>query len=202
MSLYRQSDSFTPVVKNLVIANVLVFIAQNYFRYMGRPLEPYLALWSIDTGYFKVWQLVTHMFMHGSFTHILFNMLALWMFGSRLEGVWGSKRFLQFYFMCGLAAGLAQLALQDNFSAIGASGAVMGILAAFAYLYPNEYLYLYLFIPVKAKYAITAFIIFDIVGELVPSSGDMIAHYAHLGGAVAGLLIVFIWNRTNRRNFY
>lgn len=204
MIQYRPTNSLTPVVQNLIIANVIVFIAQYYFASMGRPLEDYGALWSIGSGNFKVWQLVTHLFMHGGISHIFFNMFALWMFGVTLERFWGSKRFLEFYFMCGLLAGIAQLALQNNhLSAIGASGAIMGVMAAFAYLFPNTELFiLFIPIPVKAKYAISGLILYDIFGELVPRAGDNIAHYAHLGGAVAGLVIVVFWNRKNRKNFY
>ena len=204
MRQYSPTNSLTPVVKNLVIANVLVFIAQYYFASIGTPLENYGALWSIGSGNFKVWQLVTHLFMHGSISHIVFNMFALWMFGNTLERFWGPKRFLEFYFMCGIFAGIAQLLLQRNgASAIGASGAIMGVMAAFAYLFPNTELFiLFIPIPVKAKYAISGLILYDIFGELVPTANDNIAHYAHLGGALAGLVIVIIWNRKNRKNFY
>ena len=204
MSLYRSTNSLTPVVKNLLIANVLVFIAQLYFLKIERPLELYGALWPVRSGNFRVWQLVTYMFMHASWMHLIFNMLGVYMFGATLENFWGSKRFLQFYMICGLVAGGAQLALQgDSMYSLGASGAVMGILAGFGYLFPNTDLYLYFIpIPVKAKYAISGFILIDLFGVLVPREGDQIGHYAHLGGALAGLIIVILWNRTNRKNFY
>ena len=202
MAQFGQTN-MTPVVKNIIIANVLVFVAQNYFSYIGKPLEPYAALWSLDSGNFKVWQLVTHLFMHYNFYHILFNMLGLWWFGSSLEDVWGSKRFLQFYVVCGLAAGLSQMLLQSGFQAMGASGAIMGVMAAFAYLFPNSPIYLMLIpIPIKAKYVIGGYILMDVLGQVSPQPGDTIGHLAHLGGAVAGLIIVIISNRSNRRRFY
>ena len=192
----------TPVVKNLLIANVVVFIAQLYFQSTERSLEVYGALWPVGSGNFKVWQLVTYMFMHADFRHILFNMIALWMFGIKLEYSWGSKRFLQFYMICGLIAGIVQLALQKgNLPSLGASGAIMGVLAAFGYLFPNSEVLIY-FSPVKAKYAITGFILIDVFGVIMPKVGDLVGHYAHLGGALTGLIIVILWNRTNRRNFY
>ena len=204
MALYKSTNSLTPVVKNLLIANVLVFIAQLYFSSIDRPLELYGALWPVRSGNFKVWQLVTYMFMHAGWMHLIFNMIGLYMFGMTLENFWGSKRFLQFYIICGLIAGGTQLALQGgSLYSLGASGAIMGILAGFAYLFPNTELYIYFIpIPVKAKYAISGFILLDLFGAVVPREGDQIGHYAHLGGALAGLIIVILWNRTNRKNFY
>ncbi|MBC7904705.1 MAG: rhomboid family intramembrane serine protease [Gemmatimonadaceae bacterium] len=198
--------NFPPVVKNLLIANVIVFIAQKIFANQAIPLEYYGALWSIDSGNFKIWQLVTHMFMHDQnlFIHILFNMLTLWMFGSSLENFWGAKRFLQFYFICGIAAGCAQLLMTTGTSyAVGASGAVMGVMAAFAYLFPNTSLFMmFIPIPIKAKYAIPGLMLLDIFGAVSPRAGDNVAHWAHLGGALAGFILVLIWNKTNRKNFY
>ncbi|MBK8087555.1 MAG: rhomboid family intramembrane serine protease [Chitinophagaceae bacterium] len=112
MTQYRGINGIPPVVKNLLAINIVIWIAQIYFRKQGIALEVWGALWGIDTGNFKVWQLVTHMFMHASvdefgrieFMHIFFNMLTLWMFGRILENFWGSKNFLQFYIICGLAA--------------------------------------------------------------------------------------------------
>lgn len=206
MAHYRPTDSLTPVVKNLLIANVLVFVAQLYFRSIGNVLIRYGELWPLETGNFKIWQPVTYMFMHSSsdWMHIIFNMFGLYMFGIMLENFWGSKRFFQFYMICGIVAGIVQLFLQrGDISTVGASGAIMGILAAFAYLFPNTELYiLFIPIPVKAKYAITGFILFDLFGIIMPKEGDQIGHYAHLGGALTGLIIVILWNRTNRKNFY
>jgi membrane associated rhomboid family serine protease len=141
------------------------------------------------------------MFAHGGFFHLLFNMFVLWMFGTMLERIWGPKRFFIFYFACGLAAGFAHLLLQ-NAPAVGASGAIMGLLAAFAYLFPNTQLIMFpIPVPIKAKYAIALLAAYDIFGG-VSSSGDNIAHFAHLGGLVMGFILVLTWNKTNKKTFY
>jgi membrane associated rhomboid family serine protease len=205
MAYYRPTESLPPVVKNLLIANGLVFFAQWMFEAQGNPLEYFGALWNYRSPHFGPWQLVTHMFMHGNFFHLLFNMFGLWMFGRILENFWGPKRFLQFYMICGLAAGLAQLFMQDNIyvPAVGASGAIMGVFAAFAYLFPNTPLMFFpIPVPVKAKWAIPGLMALDLFGGIARMEGDNIAHWAHLGGAIAGLIIVFIWNKGNRNTFY
>ena len=213
MSRFQQGgfQSIPPVIKNLLIANVLVWVAQIIFFYQGFPLEEYGALQSLDSGNFKVWQLITYMFMHSAvdgtgivFSHILFNMFTLWMFGSILENVWGGKRFLTFYMICGVFAGVAQLFLQSNFFyAVGASGAIMGIMAAYVYLFPNTEMYImFIPIPIKAKYVIPGFMMLDLFGAFAPKQGDNVAHWAHLGGAFAGLVLVIFWNKKNKRNFY
>lgn len=192
----------TTIVKNLLIANVLIFLAQMYFERMGNPLEYYGALMPVGGG-FKPWQLITYMFMHGGWAHIFFNMFTLYMFGPQLEEVWGSKRFFNFYMICGVMAGVAQLALGGNGYAVGASGAIMGVMAAFAYLFPNVSVYMmFIPIPVKVKYVIPALMALDIFGAFNPSAGDNVAHWAHLGGALCGLLLVIFWNKNNRKTFY
>ncbi len=211
MTQYRGINGIPPVVKNLLAINIVIWIAQIYFRKQGIALEVWGALWGIDTGNFKVWQLVTHMFMHASvdefgrieFMHIFFNMLTLWMFGRILENFWGSKKFLQFYIICGLAAGIAQLLVGHFTVAVGASGAIMGLMAGFAYLFPNTELFvMFIPVPIKAKYAIPAFMAIDLFGGIAKIEGDNIAHFAHLGGAVAGFLLVLFWNKNNRKTFY
>jgi len=195
--------SIPPVVKNLLIINGLVFLAQYVFEGQGIELGNWGALWGAGTGNFKVWQLITYQFMHGSIGHIFFNMLTLWMFGSTLENFWGSGRFLVFYIVCGIFAGIAQLIMQSNGIALGASGSIMGLMAAFAYLFPNtEMLFIFFPIPIKAKYMIPGFMALDLFGGISPQTGDNVAHWAHLGGALTGLIIVIIWNKTNRKNFY
>jgi membrane associated rhomboid family serine protease len=203
MASYRAPGSVPPVIKYLLIINGLVYLAQLYFLSLGYDLTDWGALYDLKSGDFRVWQLITHMFMHdpGNWFHIIFNMFGLWMFGKELENVWGSKRFLQFYFMCGLAAGLAELLLQSHFKAIGASGAVMGVFAGFAYLFPNApLLIMFIPIPIKAKYAIPGLMLIDLFSGIAGT--DNIAHWAHLGGAIAGFVIVYIWNKRNRSNFY
>lgn len=220
----------TPIVQNLIIINALAFIATA----LSGGLDPLnskafdlFALHHYKSEYFKPYQLVTHMFMHAGFMHILFNMFALWMFGTMLERVWGPKRFLIFYLVCGLAAGLAQMGwyayhywpldhtvLSADFfdqyqmgmrlnATVGASGAVMGVLAAFGYLFPNTQLMIIpIPVPVKAKWAIIGFIALDVFGAFAQNPSDNTAHLAHIGGAVVGFLIVFFWNQTNKRSFY
>ncbi len=192
----------TPVVLNLIIINALVFVAQMILdKTIG--LTNYLALYSYKSELFKPYQLVTHMFAHGGFFHILFNMYALWMFGVVLEKLWGPKKFLIFYFACGLAAGLAQtFTMSPDGLAIGASGAIMGLLAAFAYLFPNTQFYILPFpFPIKAKFMVVIYAAIDLFGGLNPGT-DNIAHFAHLGGLVMGFILVIIWNKTDKKNFY
>jgi len=196
-----------PVVKNLLIINGLVFLIKMLVQNSNSQYAEfyaYGALWPLDSGFFRVWQPITYMFMHGNWSHIIFNMLTLWMFGRILENYWGSKRFLQFYFICGVAAAGAHLLTSDA-SAVGASGAIMGLMAAFAYLFPNSELYLFFLpVPIKAKYVIPGLMALDIFGIIYRGPGDNVAHWAHLGGALAGLVIVMYWNKSkgNRRNFY
>lgn len=194
----------TPVVLNLIIINALVYVAQLVLdRSIG--LTNILALYSYNSEYFRPYQLVTHMFAHSPsmFFHILFNMYALWMFGSVLERVWGPKRFLIFYMVCGLAAGVAQMMLVKNGAAVGASGAIMGLLAAFAYLFPNTKFFILPFpFPIKAKYMVAILAAIDLFGGFHPGNADNVAHFAHLGGMVMGFIIVLIWNKTNTKTFY
>jgi membrane associated rhomboid family serine protease len=220
-------QSIPPVIKNLVILNALVFFAQQVFGGM----ENLFALHDVHSVYFKPHQLITHMFMHGSIAHLLFNMLALWMFGSILENLWGSKRFIIFYMLCGLGAGTLHLAtlymemsnVMDVFSqlpparqeellyspnfkvntaTVGASGAVFGCLAAFGYLFPNSLIYVYFFIPIKAKWFVIIYAGLELWLGVNNSAGDNVAHWAHLGGALVGFLLVLYWNKRNRRHFY
>ncbi len=202
MAQFGFGTSVPPVVKNLIIANVVVFLAQFVFAQQGYSLEPLFALQPLGSGYFRVWQLVTHMFMHGGIWHIVFNMFGLWMFGSILENHWGPKRFFQFYMICGLVAGITHL-IFSNGAAIGASGAIMGVFAGFAYLFPETPLYLYFIpIPIKAKWLMPGLILMDVFSAISPRMDDNVAHWAHIGGALAGLVLVMIWNKTNRKTFY
>ncbi|HDZ58813.1 MAG TPA: rhomboid family intramembrane serine protease, partial [Ignavibacteriales bacterium] len=159
---------FPPVIKNLLIITGAVFFLQLILRntVIGsingeRAFLEWFALYPI--GYnFQIWQLVTYLFLHGSFTHILFNMFALWMFGMEIENSWGSKKFLYYYFICGITAGLFQLFISPMLGAvpaptIGASGAVYGVLIAFGMLFPDRPIYLYFLFPIKAKYLIGFF---------------------------------------------
>ena len=201
---YTRPNNFPPVVKNLILINGIVFLAQWIIKsQQGIDLVIYGGLFDWRLEYFKPYQFITHMFMHGNLTHIFFNMFSLWMFGRILENFWGAKKFLFFYLACGLIAALVQ-ELMGNFTvAVGASGAIMGLFAGFGYLFPNsELMFLFLPIPIKAKWAVVVFVGIDLFSGIANISGDPVAHWAHLGGAFAGLAIVFIWNKTNRKTFY
>jgi len=191
----------TPVVLNLIIINALVFFVQMMFDGPEQKITKMIALFPFQTEYFHPYQLVTHMFAHGGFFHLLFNMFVLWMFGTMLERVWGPKRFFIFYFACGLAAGVAHLLLEFS-PAVGASGAIMGLFAAFAYLFPNTELIIFpIPVPIKAKYAVAIMAAIDLFGGVYPA-GSNIAHFAHLGGLVMGFILVLIWNKSNKKTFY
>jgi membrane associated rhomboid family serine protease len=234
MTEFRPSSfqMIPPVIKNLIIINVLVYLAQQT---LGQGVEirmtNFFALHDIRSGFFKPHQLLTYMFMHGGWDHIFFNMLALWMFGAILENYWGAKRFLMYYLICGVGAAVCHLAVlyhemtpwveqlqlypieqqQEaltmygyplNQATVGASGSIFGCLAAFGYLFPNSYIYLYFFVPIKAKWAVIGYAAIELYSGIRASAGDNVAHWAHLGGALVGILMVMYWNRNNRRNFY
>ena len=208
MSDFRhyRPDNFPPIVKNLMIINVLVFVAQMIFD-KQYDLTMRLAMWPVDSPFFRPYQIVTHMFSHGSIGHIFFNMFSLWMFGKILENVWGGKRFLLFYLICGIGAAALHLAVEYFMGgiapAVGASGAVMGVLVAFAYLFPNTELFiLFIPFPIKAKWAAIGYVAIDLFSGVASFSGDNIAHFAHLGGALTGFILVLFWNKGNRRKFY
>jgi membrane associated rhomboid family serine protease len=220
------------VIKNLIIINVLVFIAQLTFSGAFNFLDAF-ALHTWQSPLFKPWQFFTYLFLHDtrSWDHILGNMFALWMFGSTLENLWGPKRFLSFYIACGLGAALCHMivlyienqpmvnqyqamdALSQQFNSkeyfgilnsptLGASGAVFGCLAAFGYLFANQYVYLYFFIPIKVKWFVLGYTGFELYEQIRSSAGDNVAHVAHLGGALVGFLLAYFWNKNNRRKVY
>ena len=269
-------DVLPSFIKNLIIINGLVLLAQKTSEVWGMEqwVYDFFALHNVQSPLFRPHQLITHLFMHGDFFHFFFNMFVLWMFGNMLENLWGPKRFLIFYFLCGLGAAALHLttlsiesaALQREVAAflnrstptelavfldehpsvyrifqgpqistllsnwtlapgdvnyidqartlvqeyarislnkptLGASGAVFGALAAFGFLFPNTYIYLYFFFPIKAKW----FVLLYAGAELwmgIRNSGGNVAHFAHLGGALIGFLLVLYWNKKNRRTFY
>lgn len=208
----RGFSFFPPVIKNLLIINVVVFFIQVimenitfggvpgwYAIYKWFALNPISGLDPARLPYnFQVWQLVTYQFLHGGFSHILFNMLGLWMFGVEIENVWGSRKFLYFYLICGVAGGLVHLFLSPLFGGItytiGASGAIYGVLTAFALFFPNRYIFLYFFIPVKAKYLIAFFIIINL---FLISPTESVARFAHLGGALAAFIFILLDSSSN-----
>lgn len=208
------------VVKNLLIINVLMYLATITFANFDINLNNILGLHFFKASDFRIYQLVTYMFMHGNFGHLFFNMFALWMFGNTLENIWGSKRFLLFYMVCGIGAGLCQELVQyiqytttladyatvntggqiipmstylNMMTTVGASGAIYGLLLAFGMMFPDSRIYLYFFIPIKAKW----FVIGYAVVELLMGFGgtDNVAHFAHLGGMLFGLLLILYWRK-------
>jgi membrane associated rhomboid family serine protease len=221
-----------PVIKNLLIVNVLIFFAQMTFENSAAfSIENLFALHDVRSVYFRPHQMVTYLFLHGGFDHLFFNMFALWMFGAVLENLWGAKRFLIFYVVTGLGAGALHLVTlyfelspvwevfqmmpteeqekwlyADNFkmngATVGASGSVFGCLAAFGYLFPNSLIYLYFLFPIKAKWMVMIYAGIELFLGIRNSAGDNVAHWAHLGGAGVGILIVMYWNRNNRKRFY
>ncbi len=197
---FKPSRSIPPVTLNLIIINVIVFVGQMVFD-SSLNITMRFGLYSLNSGFFEPYQLVTHMFLHGGFLHIAFNMYALWLFGAVLERLWGPKKFLIFYLACGLAAGVAEMLLVNGGPAIGASGAIMGLLAGFAYTFPNTEFYIIPFpFPIKAKWMAAIYAAIDLFGGF--AGGDNIAHFAHLGGLAMGFILVIIWNKTDKKTFY
>ena len=196
MSYSPQSFRLLPTgVKNLLIVNVIMFLATIVLEKYGfLNITNGMALWSLSSGQFHPWQLVTYMFMHGSFGHIFFNMFALWMFGYVLENFWGTRRFLIYYFVCGIGAGLLNMLLPGMNLTVGASGAVYGILLAFGMTFPEERIYLYFLVPIKAKWFVIIYAAIELF-EGVFQSMDGIAHFAHLGGMLFGLLLILFWRK-------
>ncbi|MCK4235501.1 MAG: rhomboid family intramembrane serine protease [Candidatus Krumholzibacteria bacterium] len=186
---------FVGAVKKIVIANVIVFMLQiilsrTSFEYF-LALSPRLVL---TKGY--VWQLVTYMFLHGGIFHIAFNMLIIWMFGTPLERVWGSERFIKFYIICGLGGAAFSFIFAFNALVIGASGAGYGILLAYAVLFPDNEIYVWGIFPVRARTLVIVLAVIEFLSGI--SGGDGIAHFAHLGGMAAGLLYMRSDHRTRR----
>ena len=183
------------VVKHLLIINVLMYFAYYVLLKQGIiNLNYYLGIWRLSTGLFRIWQPLTYMFMHGSFDHLFFNMFSLWMFGSALENFWGSKRFLFYYLVCGIGAGLLNMLVPGAHVSVGASGAVYALLLAFGMMWPNNYIYLYFLVPIRTKWFIIGMIVIELF-EGIFRSTDGIAHFAHLGGMLIGFLIILYWKR-------
>jgi membrane associated rhomboid family serine protease len=203
---------FPPVVKTLLIINVVVFILMMFFGpfHIGEIslriiFDEIFGLMPLGHGFYA-WQLITYQFVHADFWHILFNMaFGLWMFGKEVEQIWGSKKFLFYYLFCGVMAGISQLMLAPIFEpvlgpTVGASGAIYGVLIAFATIFPDQYVYIYFLIPVKVKYFVIGLIVLGVLSVGGPGN---IANLAHLGGAVAGYLYILYdrWRlKSGRRN--
>ncbi len=237
--MIRQQFSHLPeVVKNLLIINGLFFLATWTLQNQGIDLTKIFALHQFQSADFKPHQLITHMFMHADFTHLLFNMFALWMFGKTLENMWGGKRFLTYYMITGFGAaliyvGYIQFQIHDissnmsliqmesinqnkiiidnvvvpttyemkklysliNIPMLGASGAVYGLLLAFGMLFPNSLIYLYFAIPVKAKYFVGGIGVLALISGVGNNPADNVAHFAHLGGMIFGIILLKYWKK-------
>ena len=212
-----------PMTKNLLIINVLAFLATMVLQLRGIDLTSMFGLHFFLASDFHVYQFLTYMFLHGGWTHILFNMFALWMFGSVIERVWGPKKFLFYYICCGIGAGLTQEVVQyadysiqgiaayqyvnaggvqmttnayiNLWTTIGASGAVYGILLAFGMIFPNERLFIIPFpFPIKAKWLIVGYVASELFSAM-SGPGDGVAHMAHLGGMLFGFLLIRYWQK-------
>ncbi len=224
--------SIPETIKQLIIINVIFYFGSQFIGNLGYDI---LALHYYENEKFLISQFITHMFMHGSPSHILFNMFGLWMFGSPLEQMWGRQKFLFFYISCGLGAAMLQmlvyysqiqnlyqvielnnLSLSDpqlilNFMSerdysnaitafnsvmVGASGAIYGVLVAFAFSFPNSKLMLlFLPFPIKAKFFVPLLILIDLFFGISSFSVGPIAHFAHVGGAIIGLIMVLYWRK-------
>ena len=182
-------------MKHLLIINVIGYLAYYVLMRQGIiDLNYWLGIWSLQAGNFHIWQPLTYMFMHGSFDHLFFNMFSLWMFGAVLERFWGTRRFLFYYLVCGIGAGLLNLLVPGVHVSVGASGAVYALLLAFGMMFPNEYIYLYFLVPIKTKWFIIGMIALELF-EGVFRSYDGVAHFAHLGGMLIGFLLVLYWRK-------
>lgn len=209
MNDYNRPASFSilpEVVKNLLIINGLFFLAR-LTPLVSDFTDAYMPLFYIETPQFRVWQFITYMFMHADITHILFNMFGLWMFGSVLENLWGPKKFLTYYLLGGIGAALFHFAytafmihvlnaVPSGLIILGASGAVYALLIAYGIMFPNNYIYLYFFVPIKAKYFVWLLIAFDLIGGL--SGTGNVAHFAHIGGGITGAAILLFWKSKGR----
>lgn len=216
-------NNLPTVTKNLLIINLLCFLGTIVARRYGIDVENMLGLHFFLASDFNLAQFFTYMFMHANFSHIFFNMFAVWMFGRVLEQVWGPKRFLTYYLVCGIGAGVIQELVQfieytmvwsnyesvntgldiipmsvflNELTTVGASGAVYGILLAFGMLFPNSQMFVFpIPVPIKAKYFVIGYAALELV--LGITGGDGVAHFAHLGGMLFGLIFIIYWRKKN-----
>ena len=191
------------VTKNLLLINVLAFLATVILQQQHFSLEYWGGLNYFMAPDFHIYQIVTYMFLHGSFAHLFFNMFALWMFGCVIERVWGTKRFIFYYIFCGIGAGLCQELVQFiqygsmpiNSITIGASGAVYAILLAFGMTFPEERIFIFpLPVPIKAKWFVCIYAAIELFSAM-SAYGDGVAHMAHLGGMLFGFLLIRYWRK-------
>ncbi len=212
-------SNMPPVTKNLLIINLLVFLATLALRGYDVSLSQYFGLHFAAASDFRIYQLVTYMFLHANIEHIFFNMFALWMFGRVMEQVFGSQRFLTYYLVCGIGAGLMQEIAQtiqyfvmdlhqysgatveaylNSWTTVGASGAVYGILLSFGYMFPNQKMFIIpIPFPIKAKYFVAGYAAIELF-SVMSRSNDGVAHMAHLGGMLFGWLLLVYWRKPRR----
>jgi membrane associated rhomboid family serine protease len=192
-----------PVVKNILIINVLLYAASTLLAGGRFDLYQYFSLKWILSPDFHIWQIITYMFMHANFSHLFFNMFAVWMFGAILERTMGAKRFLIYYLVTGIGASIIHflvmywqvypaLSYLNYVSVIGASGAVFGILLAFGMMYPNAEIYIYFLVPLKAKWLVLIYGAIELLTGIF-GSNDGVAHFAHLGGMLFGFFLLWFW---------
>jgi membrane associated rhomboid family serine protease len=188
---FYNSSYLPPGLKWLLISNIGVFLL--YYiggRAVQEPMKTFFALTPVMVlQHFAIWQLATYMFLHGNITHIFFNMLVLWMCGTLLEPDWGTRRFLKYYFVCGIGAGICDLIVNVlvghwDIPTLGASGAIFGLLLAFGVLYPNMTVMVMFVFPMKAKYMVMIYGLIAFLGALDVNSG--VSNVAHLGGMAVG----------------
>lgn len=231
-------SNLPPVLKNLLIINILCFIVTLYYGHGGaNPVGAHFGVYYFNSPNFRPWQIITYMFLHGGWEHILFNMFALYSFGAILEYTMTSQRFLVFYLVCGVGAVVFQMIVQAfevhaitggisipfpelessylqygdsaqklfdifNVPMVGASGAIFGVLIAFGMIYPNaELMILFIPVPIKAKYIIPVYILIEISLGVGQFGGDNVAHFAHVGGAIIGFIMVKMWRLQGPHNF-
>jgi membrane associated rhomboid family serine protease len=227
---FGQSEPMPPISKNLLFINIGVFILTFIMGTKGVDLSGLLGLHYINSPYFKPFQIFTYQFMHGGFLHLFFNMFGLYLFGSRLEQIWGEKKFLFFYLFCVAGSAIFMFGIDaykvydatgyiyplnkmemlpdeviEIYSkvTIGASGAIMGLLAAFAMLFPNTELYImFIPFPVKAKYLAIGYGIIELYLGIANRGNDNVAHFAHVGGLLFGVILVYYWNKTDKKSFF
>lgn len=217
-----------PITKNLLIINVLAFLAYYVLGMQGINLNNLLGLHFVLADDFRPWQLLTYMFMHGGWSHLFFNMFALWMFGCTIENTWGQKRFLFYTLACGIGAGLFQEAAQfieyameglaaydsvalngmvvpmdmflNQWNTVGFSGAVYGILLGFGMTYPEQRIFIFpLPVPIKGKWFVCIYAAIELFSAMT-TSNDGVAHIAHLGGMIIGYIIIRHWKKQYERN--
>lgn len=199
MAYYSENQTFPSVIKWLLISNVSIFLLSIFISEFRVISLVFGGLWPLQSGNFLPWQLLSYQFIHDAngFTHILFNMLALWMFGSEMERHWGSKRFIFYYILCGIGAGIIHMIVSPLLTAngayvptVGASGAIMGVLIGYGFTFPDRPVMMFpFFIPIPAKYFVLIYAGIDLIMGLTNTRSG-VAHFAHLGGAATGYILL------------